>query len=56
VCLPFHQGRRQVRTASVTQVPQPIYRQSVARWKNYASALAPLFAKRTCGATEPVGR
>jgi RNA polymerase sigma factor (TIGR02999 family) len=43
-CLAFHQNRRPVRTASMTQVRQPIYQKSVARWKNYQSALAPLFA------------
>jgi tetratricopeptide (TPR) repeat protein len=43
-CLSFHQNRRPVRTASMTQVRQPIYHQSVARWKNYQSGLAPLFA------------
>jgi tetratricopeptide (TPR) repeat protein len=42
-CLAFHEGKRPVRTASVTQVRQPIYRRSVARWKHYAEALGPLF-------------
>jgi tetratricopeptide (TPR) repeat protein len=55
-CLAFYQNRRPVRTASVTQVRQPIYQQSVARWKNYASALAPLFAKLACGAAGSVRR
>jgi hypothetical protein len=44
-CLNFHETRRPVRTASITQVRQPIYTHSVARWKNYAGALAPLFAQ-----------
>jgi tetratricopeptide (TPR) repeat protein len=44
-CLAFHEGRRPVRTASVTQVRQPIYSRSVARWKNYEPTLGPLFAK-----------
>jgi tetratricopeptide (TPR) repeat protein len=44
-CVHFHEGRRPVRTASVAQVRQPIYQQSVARWKNYQNALAPLFAR-----------
>jgi hypothetical protein len=44
-CLAFHQNRRPVRTASVTQVRQPIYTQSVARWKHYENALGALFAK-----------
>ena len=44
-CLEFHRNQRPVRTASVTQVRQPIYRHSVGRWKNYETALADLFAK-----------
>jgi tetratricopeptide (TPR) repeat protein len=44
-CLEFHQARQPVRTASVTQVRQPIYRHAVARWKNYDQALGPLFAQ-----------
>jgi tetratricopeptide (TPR) repeat protein len=44
-CLAFHETRRPVRTASVRQVRQPVYTHSVARWKNYAKALAPLFAQ-----------
>jgi hypothetical protein len=43
-CLAFHQTRRPVRTASVTQVRRPIYNRSVARWKNYEPALGTLFA------------
>jgi tetratricopeptide (TPR) repeat protein len=42
-CLAFHQGKQPVRTASVTQVRQPIYTRSVARWKHYAKTLGPLF-------------
>ena len=34
-CLEFHRTERPVRTASVTQVRQPVYKKSVARWKNY---------------------
>jgi hypothetical protein len=41
-CLAFHQTARPVRTASVTQVRQPIYRRSVARWKHYETSLMPL--------------
>jgi len=41
-CLAFHENRRPVRTASVTQVRQPIYRSSVGRWKPYARYLGPL--------------
>jgi tetratricopeptide (TPR) repeat protein len=43
-CLAFHENRRPIRTASVTQVRQPVYQRSVARWKHYEQALAPLFA------------
>jgi len=44
-CLYFHEGNRPVRTASVTQVRQPIYQRSVARWKNYERSLEPLLAR-----------
>jgi tetratricopeptide (TPR) repeat protein len=43
-CLDFHRTERPIRTASVVQVRQPVYRQSVDRWKNYESSLAELFA------------
>lgn len=43
-CLQFHQTKRPVRTASVTQVRQPLYRKSLARWKNYEGLLPELFA------------
>jgi tetratricopeptide (TPR) repeat protein len=42
-CLAFHEGKRPVRTASLSQVRQPIYQRSVARWKHYESALGALF-------------
>ncbi|WP_240655535.1 tetratricopeptide repeat-containing sulfotransferase family protein [Paraburkholderia phosphatilytica] len=41
-CLSFHQNRRVVRTASVNQVRQPIYRTSKDRWRAYARYLGPL--------------
>jgi tetratricopeptide (TPR) repeat protein len=41
-CLEFHKTERLVRTASVTQVRQPIYSHSVQRWKHYQAALEPL--------------
>jgi hypothetical protein len=44
-CLEYHRTQRPVRTASVTQVRQPIYRRSVARWKHYEQALRPLFTR-----------
>ncbi len=42
-CLEFHRTERPIRTASVTQVRQPVYKQSVGRWKNYQDSLADLF-------------
>lgn len=42
-CLNFHRTRRAVRTASVAQVRQPIFRTSVARWRRYQRHLGPLF-------------
>jgi tetratricopeptide (TPR) repeat protein len=42
-CLRFHETARPVRTASVTQVRQPLYRRSLARWKNYEPYLTALF-------------
>ena len=41
-CMDFHKTKRQVRTASVTQVRQPIYKTSVERWRNYEKFLGPL--------------
>jgi Flp pilus assembly protein TadD len=43
-CLEFYRTRRSIRTASVTQVREPVYRRSVRRWKNYERELAELFA------------
>ena len=47
-CLDFHRTERPVRTASVTQVRQPVYQRSVARWKNYEPALGELFGQLPC--------
>ena len=44
-CLQFHRSPRPVRTASVTQVRQPLYCGSVAYWKHYAGPLTDLFAR-----------
>jgi hypothetical protein len=41
-CLAFHETRRPVRTSSVAQVRQPIYRSSVGRWLPYREWLRPL--------------
>jgi hypothetical protein len=41
-CIDFHKNKRSIRTASVTQVRQPIYKSSVERWRNYEKFLGPL--------------
>jgi hypothetical protein len=38
-CLTFHRADRLVKTASVTQVRQPMYSRSVGRWKHYEESL-----------------
>ena len=42
-CLTPHKTERNVKTASITQVRQPIYTSSVERWKRYEKYLKPLF-------------
>jgi tetratricopeptide (TPR) repeat protein len=44
-CLSFHQTERPVRTASATQVRQPIYRSAVGRWRVYEKFLGPLLSE-----------
>jgi tetratricopeptide (TPR) repeat protein len=41
-CLAPHRSERLVRTASVSQVREPVYTRSVARWRHYAHALRPV--------------
>ncbi|MGA3307558.1 MAG: tetratricopeptide repeat protein [Xanthobacteraceae bacterium] len=41
-CLSFHKTDRPVRTASATQVRQPIYKSAVGRWRVYQDHLGPL--------------
>jgi len=41
-CLSFHETDRPVRTASATQVRQPIYKSAVGRWRVYQEHLGPL--------------
>jgi len=41
-CLAFHKTDRPVRTASATQVRQPIYKTAVGRWRAYQDHLGPL--------------
>ena len=43
-CLDFHRTVRSVRTASATQVRQPIYKTSIGRWRRYEKFLGPLLA------------
>ena len=55
-CLEFYRTERPVRTASVSQVRQPVYQRSVARWKNYEVALAELLATVSHGNGSVAGR
>ncbi|MGB8601802.1 MAG: tetratricopeptide repeat protein [Rhizomicrobium sp.] len=41
-CRSFYNTERTVRTASATQVRQPLYTGSIGRWKDYADELTPL--------------
>jgi tetratricopeptide (TPR) repeat protein len=41
-CLSFHKTARPIRTASATQVRQPIYQNAVGRWRVYEEHLGPL--------------
>jgi tetratricopeptide (TPR) repeat protein len=41
-CLDFHKTERSVRTASLTQVRQPLYKSSIGRWQHYKEHLRPL--------------
>ncbi|RKP51906.1 tetratricopeptide repeat-containing sulfotransferase family protein [Pararobbsia silviterrae] len=43
-CLKFHENQRVVRTASVNQVRQPIYRSAKGRWRAHADQLGDLLA------------
>lgn len=44
-CLNFHKTKRDVNTPSYDQVRKPMYKKSVARWKNYEEFLKPLLDK-----------
>jgi hypothetical protein len=50
-CLEFHRTERTVHTRSNTQVRQPIYKNSLGRWRPYARYLEPL--ARALGGEEP---
>jgi tetratricopeptide (TPR) repeat protein len=41
-CRDFHDTKRAVRTASLMQVREPVYRRSVGTWRRYAEFLEPL--------------
>jgi tetratricopeptide (TPR) repeat protein len=43
-CLDFFKNDRSIKTASVIQVRQPIYKTSLERWKRYERHLGPLLA------------
>lgn len=45
-CLDFNETSRLVATASFWQVKQPIFEDSVARWRNYEKFIGPLLALR----------
>ncbi|PCJ85935.1 MAG: hypothetical protein COA54_09990 [Thiotrichaceae bacterium] len=42
-CLKFYESERLIRTASMTQVRQPIHKKSIHRWKAYQPFIAGLF-------------
>lgn len=41
-CLHFHESKREILTASLAQVRQPIYATSIGRWRRFARHLGPL--------------
>ena len=43
-CLKFYESDRPVRSASLTQVREPIYNRAIGRWSPFAAHLKPLFA------------
>jgi len=43
-CLSFHEMIRPVRTASATQVRQPIYKNAIGRWRVYEEQIEPLLS------------
>jgi len=53
-CLSFHETERPVRTASATQVRQPIYKSAVGRWRVYEEQLEPLLTALGLAAEQPV--
>jgi tetratricopeptide (TPR) repeat protein len=51
-CIAFHETQRAVRTASAAQVRQPIYKDSIGRWRRYEEFLGPLLAELGRGTGE----
>ena len=43
-CLESHKTERSIKTASITQVRQPVYTSSVDRWRSYEKHLQPLLS------------
>lgn len=41
-CLDFHKSQSVVRTASMTQVRQPVYKSSIGKWQAYRTQLSPV--------------
>lgn len=52
-CLSFERSARAVKTASVWQVRERLYRRSSGRWHNYAAQLAPLQAHLHAAGIDP---
>ena len=50
-CLAFYETTRPVRTASVTQVREPIFKTSIGRWRVYEPWLSPLLKALSVGET-----
>jgi tetratricopeptide (TPR) repeat protein len=48
-CLEFHRNAARIRTASVTQVREPLYARSSGRWRNYERQLAPFLPALDAG-------
>lgn len=53
-CLRFHESKRSVTTLSSAQVRRPVYKSSLARWRNYETHIGPLVEElRTQGVSLP---
>ena len=44
-CVEFYKNKKEVKTSSLAQVRQPIYKTSIASWKNYSDKLEDLIKK-----------